>query len=138
MRIALYGCRGECRQLEDLLVGCVALTDRKLAFTVWEDYDAFIHGYGSADALFVLADGGEGLECLNAAATIAPNTPRVWFSSDPKLGPQAIRMDVAFFAPKPITEELLLQALHLCRIGTNYFCGENPSGETAASRNGQR
>ena len=58
---------------------------------------------------------------MNAAQTIAPNVPRAWFSADKALGSQAMRMDAAFFAPKPLTAALLREAFKHCGIKSNYI-----------------
>ncbi len=123
MRFALYGNKGECRQLEDMLESMGKMNCQETAFVQWEVYDEFIHQYmsTSADVLIVTADGGAGLEALNAGFNLAPAIPRVWFASDNSLGPQAVRMEVAFFAPKPFSKEVIEQALQHCHIRKNYY-----------------
>lgn len=123
MRFALYGKKEECRQLGDMLESMGKMNCQETTFVHWEVYDDFIHQYmsTSADVLIVMADGGEGLEALNAGYNLAPAIPRVWFVSDNSLGPQAVRMGVAFFAPKPVSIEIMEQALHHCHIIKDYY-----------------
>jgi hypothetical protein len=128
MKLALYGEGTQLDQCGELLVNCEELNGRAITLLRWENYDTFIREFRGADALLVLADGGEGLEAMNAAQTLAPTVPRAWFSEDSKLGPQAIRMGAAFFAPKPLTEKILLSALAHCGIPENYAAGARPDG----------
>ena len=120
MIIALYGCHSDIIQFDRLLLENPGSDGLKISIHHWEDYDSFILEYRTADALFVLADGGEGLEVMNAAETIDPQVPRVWFTDDSKLGPQALRMKASFFAVKPITSEIIMDALAHCGIKVNY------------------
>lgn len=71
--------------------------------------------------LFVLADGAEGMECVYRAKERKPALPVFWFSDDRNFGIQSYRLDCAYFAPKPITEETVESALRRCdHLGICY------------------
>lgn len=123
MRFALFGKKEEFNELVKIFQSILDMDSTEVTFSSWDNYDEFIHDYPDTpyDALFVMADGGEGLEALNAGITINNRIPRVWFASDKKLGPQAVRMGTSFFAPKPINKEVVEQALKRCGIRGNYY-----------------
>ncbi|HKM34847.1 MAG TPA: hypothetical protein VJY54_08900 [Lachnospiraceae bacterium] len=53
---------------------------------------------------------------MNAFKTLRDSTPRVWFSEDKGFGSQAFRLGAAYFTPRPITQDKIVQALNRCGV----------------------
>lgn len=123
MKIAVYGNAKSAEEIVRFLTESPGYMLQKLCIATWNRYDDFIGEYpkSGATALFVTADGGEGLKAMTAAGTLAPNTPRAWFAADKSLCTQAMRLGAAFFGPKPLTQDGVTKALCRCSIPENYI-----------------
>ena len=71
------------------------------------------------DMVMVLADGAEGMEGIIASQTICPRAVKIWITNDKGFGIQAYRMNCAYFAVKPITEDLISKAYRAYREAGN-------------------
>ena len=64
--------------------------------------------------VIVLADGGNGLECVFQSKKYDRNMTVFWFSDDPNFSPQSHRLECAYFTQKPLTAEKLNKAFSRC------------------------
>ena len=117
MKIILYGTQQDCEDFQKQVGKSPPLAFRQIEYNACRDYDGFIRDLRApCDAVFVLADGADGMEGVIAARDLKPDTPLVWFSDDKGFGPQSYRVKCAYFAPKPLTPDKLQTAFALCGL----------------------
>lgn len=112
MEIIIYGLQKDYNTVLACMDALPELQYRRIDCSHTENYDDFLHLLHTKryDMVIVLADGAEGMEGVIASQTLSPDTMKVWISNDEGFGIQAHRMNCAYFAVKPITEEMVSKA----------------------------
>ncbi len=126
MNISIYSYEQERSHLKDLLESQCQRQHRRPVLRFFENYDSFIQNLpqGRCDLVIVARDGADGMEGARAAKDLLPKVPLVWFSDDNGFGPQSYRMGCAYFAARPITDDLVARAIARCdRRGTPQRSG---------------
>lgn len=115
MHILIYGEENDC----DICISCLSdvpeLQYRLIEYTTVNDYDEYIstldcHG-DKIELAVVTANGAEGMEAVMAAKRSRSDVSVVWISNDGNFGTQSYRLGCTFFGIKPITKELLQNAI---------------------------
>ena len=113
----IYGLQQDYNAVMACIDGLPELQYRRIDCTHTESYDEFLHhlGAGQHEIVLVLTDGAEGMEGIIAAQTLRPEAKKIWISNDAGFAIQAHRMECAYFAVKPITEEIIAKGYRACR-----------------------
>lgn len=117
MEIIIYGTQEDYNTVIDCMDALPELQYRRIDCAYAENYDDFLHMLHTKrhDMVIVLADGAEGMEGIIASQTLCPDTMKIWISNDEGFGIQAHRMNCAYFAVKPITEDMISKACRAYR-----------------------
>lgn len=115
MHIVIYGEKADC----DICISCLGdvseLQYRLIEYTTVNDYDEFIgiidNGRCKTDLVLVTANGAEGMEAVTASKGLRPDVAVVWISEDGNFGTQSYRLGCTYFGVKPITQDLLNNAI---------------------------
>jgi len=115
MHIVVYGTKSDYDACISCLGAVPRLQYRRVLYTHAEDYDSLIRHLGSQDAadlIIVTVDGAEGMEGAMASKRLRDDVPVIWISDDANFGVQSHRLGCTFFAVKPITEQVMANAIH--------------------------
>ncbi len=118
MNILVFGSGNEVDEFVDLIDLHEHYIFRKKTYTKSTDYDDFLEKLKNPqDIIFVLENGAKGMESVIASKSLYPDIPVIWFSDDKHFGAQSYRLETAYFAKKPVTNEhltLVAKKLKLC------------------------
>ena len=122
-RAVLFGEPEECREAMEIISALPWFAGQKLEFRHTSSRDElFDHLLEWRPALAViLANGANGMEGVYAVKKHLPNIPVFWFSDDHEFGMQSHRLECAYFAVKPLTEEKARRAFQRCaHVGLEF------------------
>ncbi len=116
VKVVFYGTEAERRELEEIFSGLPDYCYRNIGVVGFSDYDRLIAGLDeSPPALIIVAmNGADGMEGVIAAKHVQKDTPIVWFSDDKGFGTQSYRLGCAYFHEKPLSPEIISQAMAKC------------------------
>ena len=116
MNISIYSNSADREQLCRWIDSNGTLAFRQRKYSCCEGYDDFLRmlEQGQTDLLIISRDGADGMESVIAARELQPDTKLIWFSDDKAFGPQSYRLNCTYFAVKPITADLLENAISRC------------------------
>ena len=122
-RVVLLGEAEECREAIKILSGLPWFDGYQLEFrhTALRD-ELFDHLMVWKPGLaIILSNGANGMEGVYAVKKHYPDIPVFWFSDDHEFGMQSHRLECAYFAVKPLTEEKARRAFLRCsHIGMDF------------------
>ena len=115
MHIIIYGEKKDCDTCISCLSDVPELQYRLVEYTYINDYDEFVlaldRGGFQPDLVVVASDGAAGMEAVMASKRSRPDVAVVWMSNDGDFGAQSYRLGCTFFGVKPITKELIQNAI---------------------------
>lgn len=113
MNIVIYGEFYKRKPLVELIESCGMMQYRKICFFIPNDYDEFLQELKHVlpQLIFISYDGADGMEAVIAAKNLHPDAPVIWFSNDEGFVSQSYRLGCTYFSAKPITCELVQNAI---------------------------
>ena len=116
MQIVIYSHEAEQEQFHRWIDSYEMLAFRQIQYSCCDNYDAFLRKLeqGLADLIIISINGADGMEGVIAARKLQPKAKLIWLSEDKAFGPRSYRLNCTYFAVKPITKELLKQAITCC------------------------
>lgn len=89
---------------------------------LYKDYEEYVRALHRDlyDMVIVTMNGAGGMEGVIASKDINYNVPVAWFSDDNDFSLQAFRMNIEYFAKKPINNQKIQAMLEQCVIKQQY------------------
>lgn len=118
MRLCIYGTRDDEQSLVSSLDSLNEMAFRQIEIEQHDDYDKLICSVNSKnyDAVIIMKNNAEGMEGVIAVKTINQDIPVIWFSNDKSFGAQSYRLNAAYFHEKPVSPQVVIQALASCQL----------------------
>lgn len=113
MNVIIYGTKDDHDACVSFMEDLPELQYRQLNYTHIDNYDGLIDILQSKkiDMVMVLTDGAEGMEGVIASKNLCPGVSVIWFTDDEGFGVQSHRLGCTFFGIKPITKQIISNAI---------------------------
>jgi len=116
IRTLIYGEHAECVDAAELMLSIPWISNSELECRHVSNYDDLQHALQvwRPCLTVVLANGAAGMEGVFAVRDNHPTSAVFWFSDDHDFGMMSHRLECAYFAVKPMTQDKVKRAFHRC------------------------